>query len=62
MIHRRLSGHPEQHYGVNTNFDKTHVLLQLGDDSGQVRVRLTADEVDEVIAELQKRKQELITE
>lgn len=58
MIHRRLSN-PEQHYGVNVNFDRTHVLLQLGDESDQVRVRLTPDEVDEIIAELQKKKKEI---
>ena len=60
MIHKKLSVNPEHHYGTNTNFEKTHVLLQLGDDREQVRVRLTPEEVDQVIADLKKRKEELM--
>ena len=59
MIHIRLSAKPDTHYGTNTNCDKTHVLLQLGDEMDQVRVRLTVEEVDRLIADLQKRKEEL---
>lgn len=60
MIHKRLSAKPDTHYGTNVNHDRTHVLLQLGDEMEQVRVRLTPEEVDQVIADLQKRKEELM--
>lgn len=49
----------EQHYGVNSNCDKNRVLLQLGDGMEQVRVQLTADEVDQLITHLQHRRDEI---
>jgi hypothetical protein len=59
MIHKNLSAKPDTHYGTNINHDKTCVLLQLGDGMEQVRVRLTAEEVDRIITDLQNRKEEL---
>ncbi len=59
MIHHTLSTNSDQHYGVNVNCEKTHVLLQLGDELEQVRVQLTADEVDQIIIHLQIRRDEI---
>jgi len=59
MIHHRLATNNEQHFGVNVNHEKTRVLLQLGDGMEQVRVQLTADEVDQVITHLQQRREEI---
>jgi hypothetical protein len=52
MVHKQLSAKPDTHYGTSINYDKTHVLLQLGDEIDQVRVRLTASEVDQLITDL----------
>ena len=49
MIHHTLKTNSEQHYGINVNYDKTCVLLQLGDGLEQVRVQLTEGEVDKVV-------------
>jgi hypothetical protein len=59
MIHHPLTTNKDQHYGVNINHDKTRVLLQLGDAIEQVRVQLTPEEVDCIIANLQLRKAEI---
>lgn len=59
MIHHTLTTNREQHYGVNSNCDKNRVLLQLGDGMEQVRVQLTADEVDQLITHLQHRRDEI---
>lgn len=60
MIHRNLSTKKEQHFATNINSVKTRVLLQLGDGMEQVRVQLTVREVDELIADLQQRKADLL--
>lgn len=59
MLHNKLSTKPSQYFGVNINFDRTHVLLQLGDEGEQVRVMLTSEEVDRIIEDLKKRKSEI---
>jgi hypothetical protein len=59
MIHHTLTTNSEQHYGVNVNHDKSRVLLQLGDGMEQVRVQLTANEVDQIISHLQQRRDEI---
>ena len=60
MIHHILKGDKQQHYGINVNADKTHVLLQLGDKMDQIRVKLTPEEVDQIIANLKIRKEEIL--
>lgn len=59
MIHHTLKTNSDQHYGVNVNHDKSCVLLQLGEGFEQVRVQLTANEVDKIISNLQQKKEEL---
>lgn len=59
MIHHTLKANNNQHYGINVNYDKTCVLLQLGDGFDQIRVQLTANEVDKIISHLQQKKEEL---
>ena len=54
MIHHTLKTNSDQHYGVNVNHDKSCVLLQLGEGFEQVRVQLTANEVDKIILIIQK--------
>lgn len=56
MIHKHLSASLELHYGASVSHERTHVLLQLGNGMDQVRVRLTSDEVDELIADLERNK------
>lgn len=53
----------EGSFGVNINCDKTHVLLQLTDniDKSQTRIRLTSDEVDVLIKDLQKYQSQICT-
>lgn len=59
MIHKKLSAKPDTHYGININVDRTHVLLQLGDEMDQVRIRLTYEEVDKLIKDLQRCQKEI---
>ena len=58
MIHKSLKA-GTQYYGVNTNHDKTHVLLVTGSRMDQVRVMLTPDEVDQIIEDLQGCKEKI---
>ena len=59
MISKKLST-PGHYIGTNVNYDRTHVLLQTGDDTSQTRIRLTIAEVDKLIIELENRKNQLI--
>lgn len=59
MISKKLST-PGHYIGTNVNYDRTHVLLQIGDDTSQTRIRLTIAEVDKLLIELETRKNQLI--
>lgn len=59
MIHKKLSAKPDTYYGTSINTNKTHVLLQLGDEMDQVRTRLTYEEVDQLIKDLQRYQKEI---
>lgn len=45
--------------GVNSNYDKTHVLLQLTKDEDQIRMKLTPKETLDLIKRLAKHLKEL---
>lgn len=45
--------------GVITNFDKTHVLLQLTKDEDQIRMKFTPKETLDLIKQLTKHLEEL---
>lgn len=47
--------------GVNSNFDKTHVLLQLTKDEDQIRMKLTPKETLDLIKRLKSHLKELRT-
>lgn len=45
--------------GVNSNYDKTHVLLQLTKEKEQIRINLTPKETLELIKRLAQHLEEL---
>lgn len=61
MISRKLSS-PGTYFGTNINCEHTHVLLQIGDEDSQTRIKLTPEEVDKVIISLETRRNELLND
>jgi predicted flavoprotein YhiN len=56
MRHQKLES--KDGFGININAPRTHVLLQLNEKEtgNQIRVRLTSDEVDDIIEQLKECK------
>ena len=52
MLKREIPNEDEAHYGVSITVDKKYVLLQLGKGMDQVRVRLDAYDVEDLINRL----------
>lgn len=59
MLHRQIRSNPNAHYAVSINSEYTAILLQLGDDGDQVRLALTFEEADDIIAYLNLAKASL---
>lgn len=53
MIHCKLQYDKNAHYGVAINSEKTHLLLQVGNDIDQIRVLLNLREVESLISKLE---------
>ena len=60
MIHTKLSTKDGDYYGVGINCFKDSVLLLLGDTYEQVGVRLTKEEVDQIVEKLLLNKKKII--
>jgi hypothetical protein len=61
MLHRKLQNEENAHYGVSVTVDKDYVLLQLGKEGDQVRVKLDIDEVVSLIELLTDKVEEVRT-
>lgn len=61
MLHRELQNEGNAHYGVSVTIDKDYVLLQLGKEVDQVRVKLDIDEVASLIKLLTDKAEEVRT-
>ena len=53
MIHCKLQHDKNTHYGVSMNCEENHLLLQIGDNTNQIRVLLNLREVESLISKLE---------